>query len=292
MPAAVRLAKKYSAILACDEDCTGSILGLAAQSAGFLTTTLGEMQDPSLVISCGADPVRTHPRLGEILGWDPAARLLCLEPPDPLEALRWLRLACSGAGENLPAPYAGLAARIEAAPSGLVVFGPAWLETGQSFATELLLWFKDLNRRSRWYALYLAPASNSTGVVEGLLSQTGYPGNLRFNLEGIDYSPSIWRAERLIQQGGIDLCLLAGQPGSFSETTLNLLSQARTILLDPDPPAWNTSIWLPSARMGIDSPGLVQRLDGVPIELHPILPGQRPRMKDLLLELTQEDHPA
>lgn len=290
--AAVRLAKQYSAILACDEDLTGSVLGLSMQAAGFLTGTLGDLRSLSLVVLCGVDPARTHPRLGEFLGQDLATRALRLEPPDLLEALRWLRLAGSGAGENLPAMFAEVTARIETAPSGLVVFGPEWLKAGQPFTTELLLWLKDLNGEKHWYALYLAPAPNSTGVVEVLLSETGYPGNLRFGSEGVDYSPRLWRAERLIQQGGADLCLLVGQPDSFSEKTLTRLSQGRTILLDPDQPAWNPPVWLPSALTGVDSPGQVQRLDGVPVDLQPFLPSQRPLMKDLLLELTHEDPSA
>ena len=290
--AAVRLAKQYSAILTCDEDCTGSVLGLSMQAAGLLTGTLADMRSQSLVVLCGVDPARTHPRLGEFLSRELAADSLFLDPPDPLEALRWLRLAGLEAAENIPAVFAESAARIGAAPSGLVIFGPEWLKSGQPFTTELLLWLKDLNQENHWYALYLAPASNSIGVVEALLSQTGFPGNLRFGLEGVDYSPQLWRAERLIQQGNADLCLLAGQPGSFSEETLTRLSHGRTILLDPDQPAWTSPVWLPAALTGVDSSGQVKRLDGVPVELLPVLPGSRPPLKDLLIELTHEEPPA
>jgi formylmethanofuran dehydrogenase subunit B len=287
---AIRLAKQYSAFLVCDEDITGSVFGLSMQTAGFLTGTLRDLRNLSLVVLCGVDPARSHPRLGEFLGRDLATRSLRFEPPDPLEALRWLRLARSGAGVNHPAAFGEIADQIETASSGLVVFGLEWLKAGRAFTTELLHWLTDLNRKNPWYALYLAPASNSTGVVEGLYSETGYPGNLRFCSEGVNYSPRLWRAERLIQQGGSDLCLLAGQPGSFSTKTLACLSQSRTILLDPHQPAWHPPVWLPSAQAGVDSPGQAQRLDGVPVDLHPVLPVQRPLMKDLLLELTHEDH--
>lgn len=286
--AAVRVAKQYSAVLACDEDGTGSMLGLSMQAAGLLTATLHDLRGLSLVVLCGVDPPRTHPRLGEFLGRDLAADSLILDPPDPLVAVRWLRLASSDTTEGIPALFAGAAARIGAAPSGLVVFGPQWLEHGQPFTTELLLWLKGLQAEKHWYGLYLAPASNSTGVVETLLSETGYPGNLRFGQEQVDYSPRLWRAEHMIRQGSTDLCLLVGQPGSFSEETLAILSQGRTILLDPHKPVWNSPVWLPSAQVGVEIPGRFLRLDGVPVELQLVLPGHHLLMKDLLLELTHE----
>ena len=289
---AVDLAKKFSAVLTCDEDCTGSIFGLAAQSTGFLTSTLGEMHNHSLVVLCGVDPARTHPRLGEVLEWDSTDLILRLDPANPLTAVRWLRLACAGKGEPLPSPYAELAARFESARSGLVIFGPEWLAAGQTLTTELQLWLRDLNRKNRWYSLYLAPAPNSNGVVEALLSITGHPGNMHFRPDGVDYSPAIWQAERLIQQGSIDLWLLVGEPDSFTEETLNLLTQVRTILISPNLPEWKPSIWIPCAQAGIDSAGLFQRMDGVPAGLRPVLPSQRASMKDLLIKLTEEVQPA
>jgi formylmethanofuran dehydrogenase subunit B len=290
--AALRLAKHYSAVLACDEDTTGSLLALSMQAAGLLTATLLDLRQVSLVILCAVDPARTHPRLGEFLGRDLATNSLFLDPPDPLEALRWLRLAASNPTANIPAVFTGIVSSIRAASSGLLVFGPEWLRADQSFTTELLLWLKDLNQEKHWYPLYLAPAANSTGVVETILSETSYPGNLRFDQEKIDYSPRLWRAERIIQKGGTDLCLLVGQPGSFSAETLGLLSRGHSILLDPHLPAWNPPVWLRSAQVGIDVPGCFQRLDGVPVALQPVLPGRHPLMKDLLLELIHKEPPA
>ena len=290
--AAVKLARKYSAILTCDEDCSGSVLGLSMQSAGFLSATLHELHDLSLVVLAGVEPASTHPRLGEFLGWDLGTDCLFLDPPDPLVALRWLRMGSLDPAGNIPAKFAEAANRIQAAVSGVVVFGPEWLKAGLPLATELLLWLRDLKARRPWYALYLAPAPNSTGVIETLLSETGYPGNLHFGPEQVDYSPRLLRAEHIIQQGDADLCLLVGQPGAFSDHTLTRLTQGRTILLDPDPPAWNSPVWLPSARFGVEAPGRFQRLDGVMVKLRSVLHGDRPLMKDLLLELTREEPPA
>ena len=289
--AAVRLAKRTSAILACDEDWSGSVLGLSMQKAGWLTDTLRELRSQSLVVLCGVDPARTHPRLGELLGRDLKTDSLQFDPADPLEALRWLRVARSKSTEPIPAWCTAVHTRIEAACSGLVVFGQEWLKVGNPFTTELLLWLKDLNKEKHWYALYLPPAPNSSGVVETLLSETGFPGNMHLRSRKLDFSPRVWRAENVIQQGGADVCILVGKPGSFSEETLSLLSQSRTILLDAERPAWNPPVWLPSARVGVECSGRFQRLDGVPVELQPVLPSRRRTMKDLLYELADEEHP-
>lgn len=290
--AAVRLARQFSAILVCDEDCSGSVLGLSMQTTGFFSSTLGDLRGLSQVVLCGVNPARTHPRLGEHLGRDLTIDSLILDPPNPLEALRWLRLAGSDLTEIIPPIFSEAAARVKAAPSGMVIFGMELLKAGQSITTELLFWLKDLNLGKRWYALYLAPAPNSTGVVETLFSETGYPGNMRFNQEGVDYSPRLWRADRLIQQGAMDLSILVGHSDSFSEETLFTLSQGRTILIDMEQPAWNPSLWLPSAQVGIDVPGCHQRLDGIPVNLQPVFIGQRTPIRDLLMELSREVPPA
>ncbi len=286
---AVRLAKKYSAILACDEDWSGSMLDLSIQVAGSMTTTLHDLRGLSPVVFWGVDPAHTHPRLYDFLNGSLAGDFLYLNPPDPLEAVRWLRLACLGEANNIPAEITEAADQIIAAQSGLVIFGPGFLKFGQPFVTEFFLWLKDLTREKRWYSLYLAPSPNSTGVRETLLSLTGYPGNLRCSKGQVDYSPRLWRAERVIRQGEADLFLLAGQPASFSHETLAMLSQRRTILLDPDPPSWNPTIWFPTARVGVEVPGHFQRLDGVSVDLDSIFPREHPLMKDLLLGLTAEE---
>lgn len=287
--AAVRLARQYSAILVCEEDNTGSMFGLAIQAAGLLTCTLGELNDLSMIILYGLNPALSYPRLSEFLGGNHTTRTLHLAPLDQLEDLRWLRFANSDPRVGIPDMYAEYITHIETASSGFIVFGSDWVKKGLPYTTELLLWLKELNRKKHWYGLYLPPGTNSKGIVDVLLSETGYPGNMRFTPNGIEYSPRLWRADRIIQQGVSDLCLLVGQPHSISEETSNELTHIRTILIDPEEPEWKPRIFLPSTLAGVDSPGWVQRLDGVPVDLNPILPSRRPSIKDLLRALTYED---
>jgi len=257
------------------------------QSAGTLTATLNELREQSLVVMCGVKPEQSHPRLGELIGHNLTDEIR-IDASDPLEDLRWLRLAASGKVENVPATYAGIATQITATDSGVVIFSSEWTKAGQTFSTELLLWLRDLNRQKRWYALYLPPAANSTGIVEMLLAETGYPGNLRFDNNVAEYSPRLWRAEHLIKNGTTDLCLLIGQPASFSEETLACLAKIKTIIIDPTKPAHESTLWFPVAQIGLGAPGKVHRLDGVPLDIQPAFQSKSPRMNDILLQLVED----
>ncbi len=285
---AIQFSEKFSAILTCEEDYTGSIFALAMKTAGFLTGTLGEMRNLDQVVLCGVEPWWSHPRLSEIIRNDLATQAIRLDYPDPLEAIRWLRLGVHEAGEELPNMFAETANRIRQASSGVVFFGPEWLKGSLPLTTELLLWLRDLNRTGCWYAHYLSPATNNTSVVETLLSATGFPPNLRFETDGVENSPRRWQAERLIQSEWPDFCLLIGQPKHFSRQTLARLKKIRAVLLAPQPPSWKPCAWLPVAQAGIDAPGQVLRLDGVPVTLHPIIPGRRPRVDAILADLASE----
>jgi formylmethanofuran dehydrogenase subunit B len=275
---AIRLAKDHSAVLAIEEE-SGSLLSLGMRSTGFLTGTLGELRSLEEVLLCGVEPARSHPRLGEII-----------HPADPFEALRWLRLGLLEGSRDIPPKFTAALAHIKAASSGVVFFGPAWLTAGQPLATELLLWLRDLNRHERWYAQSLSQGVNSLGVTETLLSASGYASGINF-ADAPGFSSPRWQAVRLIEEGWPDLCLLVGQPRSFTEQILTRLQKIRTILIDPLPPTWKPPLWLPVAQAGIDTHGSMKRLDGLPVTLAPILSSTRLRMETILDVLVAEDQP-
>ncbi len=286
--AALRMARQHSAILTGNEDLTGAVLGQAVQAAGYLTATLGDFPRTSQIVLCGADPVKTHPRLGEMLGCGLPSRAVTIDPGDPVLTLRRLRMAISGCPSQAWSSISAAVDCIRDATSGLVIFGSKWLRLGQPFAAELMAWLNELGREKRWFGMYLPPASNSTGVVETFLSETGYPGNLRFSADGVDFSPGLCQAGRLIRAGETDLCLLLGSPFAFIAETMSCLAHIRTILIAHEPPAWKPDLWLPVARAGIDASGQVQRLDGLPVDLQPVLSSRLPGPEQILFELTGE----
>jgi formylmethanofuran dehydrogenase subunit B len=281
------LAQRYGALLAVEEESSHLLSG-AMQTAGYLTGTLGELRDLQAVLLCGVEPKHTHPRLGDFLGADLWKNALSLNPPDPFAALRWLRLGLADPDQLVPKKLENILARTRSASSGVVFFGQQWLGAGQPLADELLLWLRDLNRSGRWYSHFLSLGVNSPGVTETLLSSAGYASTMRLTEPASATPLPHMQAAQLIESGFPDLCLLVGQPRSFSEHTLSRLRKVKTILLDPQPPAWKPSLWLPVAQAGVDAPGTMNRLDGLPLRLEPIVRSTRPSLQDLLAELAQE----
>jgi formylmethanofuran dehydrogenase subunit B len=285
---AVKLAQRWSAVLTCEEDGSGSTLSLSTRTAGSLSASLGELSRLDMAVLCGLDSGSLPPRLGDFLGNYFNEGLFQLDRLNSLESIRQLRLALRGDPPDLPMVLCDLATRINAVSSGLLLFGLDWIHGDQALCTELLLWLKDLNQHKRWVGLYLPPASNSFGVVETLLAETGYPGNLRFRQENIEYSPYLWQVERLLKQGWTDLCVVIGQPSANFKEALRKHSDFKTILVSPETPDFPVSQWLPCARPGFDAPGLLQRMDGVPLEVQSIFPSRRPAADALLAGMLPE----
>ncbi len=286
--AAFRLARAASAVLL-TAGPVGEDLAMAMKSAGLLVATLGDLRrDASQAVLLGVSPETSAPRLWHFIGDEKQESALHMTSDSPLETLRWLRLyARRESFQPLPAGLMPIAQKIEAAPSGVVIFGSGWLAGGEPLARELLAWLADLNHSGRWYGLYLPEAPNSTGVTEALLSLAGFPGSLRFEegrAQPVLYEVRLKSA--LLEAGAI---LLVG--GSRAGESWPPACQQRTILLSADDPGWTPGLWLPVAQAGLDAPGAMLRLDGLPVELSPVLlaePGRRPEAAQVLDELARE----
>jgi formylmethanofuran dehydrogenase subunit B len=286
--AAVMLAKKISAILTREDDNIQSMFGASIQAAGIIAGTLGNLPGLDLVLLCGVDPEHSCPRFPEFLFKSSEKVIQTFNPIDPLTAVRWLRLTKASQDKTLPEDLAVIAGRIAEAQSGIVVFDSNWLMLGQPFITEILYWVGDLNRSGRWYALYLPAGSNSTGVTQTLLSETGFAGNLRFKPAGFDYSPHLWCVDQLIGTSMVDLCLFVGDPNISSEKIMAKHAGVRTILISPDSPKWKADTWLASAQTGIDAKGTFLRFDGLPITLNQVQQAKDQCIAQILEQLAQE----
>lgn len=283
--AAVDLAIKTRSALVGEENVSGSLLTMAMAEAGYLTATLGELS-PSidLVVFAGVAPASIPPRLQDQLGSDRLARAIHLTSPDPVALIQELRLANRGLTSfSTPA-----STRIQQAGHGLVLFDSTWMKDGVSTAIELLRWLDELNIEQRWYALYLPPSANSLGVVETLLSSTGYPGNMQFSLSGVHYDPRTINTEKYLLQGRADVCLVIGDPTGLSEPIRQALSQIKTILISSQPTDWQPDLMIPVAGVGLDGTGTMTRLDGVPLRIRGISPSMHPGIEDILSHWAQE----
>ncbi len=262
-------------------------LALAMKSTGLLTATLGDLRSLiAQVVLLGASPETFAPRLWHFIGQDKQDTAITL--PSSLETLRWLRLHTrQDIFQPLPEELIPVAEKIAAAPSGAVIFGPPGQEDTGPYFHELLAWLADLNRDGRWYGLYLPGSPNTTGVMEALLSVTGCPGSLHFEDGRASYAAHEFRLETAVQESDAIL-VIGGSAGLTAAETWSPACQQRAILLSPAAPGWKPGLWLPVAQPGLDAPGSMLRLDGLPVELEPLLPGKRPSAACVLESLARE----
>ena len=244
-------------------------MSLAMKQAGFLSASLGELRRGiSQVICCGKDSLQLLPRLKDYLPVLGSGNVHILAGSNPMETLQNLRLI------TIKAKNANLEPVTQGLP-GLVLFDRNWLQEDPHIATELFLWLADLNQGQRWYALYIPPAPNSTGVCNALLTATGFTGS-------IEYNPRMFQLQQLVEKGWIDTCIIAGNPGLLSASLLTSLEKITTILFSPEPPEWKPTISIPVARAGVDSAGIMQRLDYLPFALQPLITSSRPVVEAVL----------
>ncbi len=288
---AIQLARVYEATLALDDCNAGSSLSLAMKSAGLLSGTLGELRAClSQVVLFDIDPEADMPRFWDFLSAEHKNSAFRIDTHNPSEAVQHLRLALRQGGQAQGEPWLSLTKKIATTSSGAILFGEAWLQDGAPLITELLLWLKELNRAAHWYGFPILPEPNHVGLVETLLSETGYPGNIRFSRGQAEFAPCELQIERLIRQEMNDVVVLVGNPGALDPTCLARLAQmkGRSIQISPDLPAGRRDLWFPSARPGREVAGEMLRLDAVPVHLQPVVPSERPTAAQVLAGLIGE----
>ncbi|MEN6435526.1 MAG: hypothetical protein ABFD58_06880 [Anaerolineaceae bacterium] len=282
---AVQFARRQKATLVCEEDFTGSSLSLAMKQAGLISATLGELKKAvQQIICCTKDVHNSLPRIADFLGQQLINQAVYLSSEHALDAIRRMRLK----QETLPDELLEIQNKIQAVECGLLLFDRDWLEGDHQIAAELLLWLGELNIEKRWYGLAIPPAANSFGVVESLLSLTGYPGNMRFQSDGVKYEPRTCTLSWLLQNAHIDLCYFLGTPHFLTEKMLDLSGEIPTLVLGPNPPEGKNAVWLPAALAGIDCAGSSLRLDGLPVVFQPVSTSHRHPIEDVLRKINGE----
>ncbi len=284
--AAYRLAEAASADLLAADPVDES-LALAMKSNGLLTATLRDLRSlAAQVVLLDASPETCAPRLWHFIGAEKQASAITLPFSMALETLRFLRLHTRrDSFQPLPDRWISAARQIEAAPSGVVIFGPPAPRDAEPLFHELLGWLEELNRVSRWYGLYLPRSPNTAGITEALLSLSGISGKLHFTNGGATDAGYELHLETAVQES--DVILLTGG-GRLPAESWPVDCQQRAILLSPSAPGWKPGLWLPVAQPGLDAPACMLRLDGLPVELEPLLPGKRPSTALVLEHLAQE----
>ena len=295
---------------------------LALQDAGESTCTLGEVRGRAdLVIFWGADPQSTHPRHFERYSVEPTGRFIAdraerfviavnSEPnatsPDvdlelridkdhDYEALSCLRAMLRGRpiaadrSTGLPVPVlAELLERMKRCRYGIVFFGLGLSagDTGHRKVEALLRLTQELNDVTRFHARRLRLHGDVTGADLVLAWQSGFPFATCFSRGYPRFEPDEFSAHDLLLRGEVDLCLLVGSEhvSEFDSAARAHLESIPTIVLDrpgircPVQP----TVGFTTAIYGVHAPGIVYRMDEVPIRLRSFLRSELPTDADVL----------
>jgi formylmethanofuran dehydrogenase subunit B len=285
----------------------------AYQAIGSSTATFGEIRDRAeLVVAWRADPAVTNPRLlGRLRldragGWvrsralvvidaqrtataEEADAFIELDAAHDFEALWALRALVGGVPldrdriEELPLDgLDDLAERLLGTRYAALIYG-AVDELG---ALALFSLVRDLSRDRHAVTLGLRGDGNARGAEDVLAWQTGFPAAVSFARGYPRANPGELSAAALLERGEVDAALvIASDPlGHLPGSAADRLRELPMVVVDARATATATAagVAFATAADGIEVPGTVHRMDGVPVPLRAPLAGERPGVEEVL----------
>lgn len=206
-----------------------------------------------------------------------------LEPGKDFEALSILRLILrGGVAPEFPQDLRGLLDRMLGCRYGVVFFGLGIAETsmwdgqwhsptGHVNVAALLQLVAELNNFTRFTARRMRIQGDVSGADNVLCWQTGYPFAVDMSRGYPRYNPGEFSANELLAQKDTDLCLLVGAETVpfFSAAAKEHLRSIPTIVLDyPGVPLdFVPTVRFTTSVYGLNSAGIVYRMDNVPVAL-------------------------
>lgn len=183
-----------------------------------------------------------------------------------------------------------LATRMKSARYGAIVFGAGLSQShGRHVVIDALQsLMKDLNAHTRFVANPLRD-SNQAGADQVVTWQTGYPFGVNLTRGYPRFSPEEYSADAVLSRGEADAALVvASDPLSdLSEKAIQHLKAIPSIVCDfkPTETMRAATVAFLTAIYGIQAPGTVYRMDGVPIPLRAVITSRQPTDFDLLVLL-------
>ena len=297
---AVALAEAAGAVV---DPASGGAAISAYQAIGSSTATFGEIRNRAeLVVLWRADPAVTNPRLLPRLRLDRPARgsrtvivvdaqrtatvdeadaFVALDAAQDFEAL-WALRALVGRAPLDRDRIAGLslddiddlAARLRGARHAAVIHGP--LDELAALALSALV--RDLSRDRHAVTLGLRTDGNARGADDVLAWQTGFPGAVSFARGGPRANPGELSAAALLERGEVDAALVvASDPlDHLAPAAADRLRELPLVVVDARATATSQAarVAFTTAADGIEVPGTVHRMDGVPVPLRAPLAGE------------------
>jgi formylmethanofuran dehydrogenase subunit B len=300
---AVALAEAVGAIV---DHAGGGAASLAYQAIGSSTATFGEIRDRAdLVVAWRADPAATNPRLlgrlrverrplvvvdgSRTATAEEADTFIELDAAHDFEALWALRALVMhapldrGRAAELPLDALDdLAARVLGARHVAVLHGAM----GELDALALFELVRDLSRDRHAVTLALRGDGNGRGAEDVLAWQTGFPAAVSFARGYPRANPGELSAAALLERGEVDAALVIASdplehlPGRAADH----LRELPIVVVDAYATATAAAarVAFATAADGVEVPGTVHRMDGVPIPLRAPLATERPGAGDVL----------
>jgi formylmethanofuran dehydrogenase subunit B len=215
------------------------------------------------------------------------------------QVLSALRALVRGKGDMIPPTVAGVSreqlARIvemcKKAKYGAFFFGMGLTQTAGKYknvrnAIELV---DELNRYTKFTLTPMRGHYNVYGFNEVCTWMTGYPFAVDFQRGMAFYNPGETSAVDLLERKEVDACLVvASDPAAhFPKAAVQHLASIPVIQIDPYPNATTAlaKVQIPVAVTGIDAGGTAYRMDGVPLEIQPVLSSRYPSDHAVLSEI-------
>jgi formylmethanofuran dehydrogenase subunit B len=298
---AVALAEAIGAVIDPAGPHLDGASGLAFQARGASTATLGDVRDRAdVVVVWRADPVTTHPRLLERLRLPGESRELIvvdeqrtatvaeadtfLELPEDrdVETLWTLRALVRDAPVASEPPLDDLAARLRGCRSAAILHHVR----GHVEALGLHALVRDLCAVTHAVAVTLRREGNAAGAEDVLAWQTGYPSAVSFAGGHPRSNPGELSAAALLARGDADAALVVGSDPleHLPQPAAEHLRAIPVVSVDAvdTTTAGAARVAFTTAAAGVHRPGVVHRLDGVPVALHGLLESTRPSDEDVL----------
>jgi formylmethanofuran dehydrogenase subunit B len=288
-------------------DPSGPVLdgaaGLAFQARGASTATLGDVRDRAeIVVIWRADPATTHPRLFERLRLPGEGRELVVvderrtataEQADTfvevgvdreVEALWTMRALVQEdevADEVDPALRA-LAERLRGCRNGAILHHVR----GHVAALGLYALVRDLCRSTHVVSVTLRHEPNAAGAEDVLAWQTGYSSAVSLATGHPRAQPGELSATAVLARGDADAALVVGSDplDHLPPAAAERLRAIPVVSVDARDTATaaEARVAFTTAAYGVHRPGVVHRLDGVPVPLRAPLRSERPSDEDVL----------
>jgi formylmethanofuran dehydrogenase subunit B len=150
---------------------------------------------------------------------------------------------------------------------------------------------RDLSRDRHAVTLGLRGDGNARGAEDVLAWQTGFPTAVSFARGSPRANPGELNAAALLERGDVDVALVvASDPlEHLPAAAADRLRELPTVVVDARATATSQAarVAFATAADGIEVPGTVHRMDGVPVPLRAPLAGERPGLEDVLAAIAE-----